>query len=182
MRPSWAWRKNYRVWEANRQVFLYPENWIEPELRPSPRAQFPADEILKSARAQRTSVLFTSATPEAALMAGRTLAADLGRDMYRVDLTQVISKHIGETEKNLERLFAAAAQTRAVLLFDEADALFGKRTDVTDGHDRFANAEVAYLLQRIENFDGLAILTSNANRKAVAALARRFPFVVDLPA
>jgi SpoVK/Ycf46/Vps4 family AAA+-type ATPase len=97
-----------------------------------------------------------------------------------VDLTQVISKYIGETEKNLERVFAAAALAQAVLLFDEADALFGKRTDAADSRDPFINAEVGYLLKRIENFDGLAILASNANRSTVAALARRFGFVVDL--
>jgi len=182
MKSPWAWRTNYRVWEANRQVFLFPENWIEPELRPSPRAQFSTAEIIKAARAQRTSVLFASATPATALSAGRALAADLGRELYRVDLSQVISKYIGETEKNLERVFAAAAQAQAILLFDEADALFGKRTDVADSHDRFANAEVGSLLQRIEKFDGLAILASNANRSTLAALARRFAFVVDLHA
>lgn len=182
MKSPWAWRRNYRVWEANRQVFLFPENWIEPELRPSPPSQSSSDEIVKFARAQRTSALFTSATSAAALGAGRTLAAALGRDLYLVDLRRVISKYIGETEKNIDRVFVAAAQAQAVLLFDEADALFGKRTDVADSHDRFANAEVGYLLQRIENYDGLAILASNANRSKVETLARRFAFVVDLPA
>jgi AAA+ superfamily predicted ATPase len=182
MKTSWAWRKNYRVWDANRKVFFYPENWIEPELRPSPRAQFSLDEIVKAARAQRTSALFTSATPAAALVAARALAAELGRDLVRVDLTQVISRYIGETEKNLDRIFAAAAQAQVVLLYDEADALLGKRTDVADSHDRFANAEAGYLLQRIENFDGLAILASNVNRNTAAALAQRFAFVVDVGA
>ena len=179
MKSSWTWRRNYRVWEANRQVFLFPENWIEPELRSSSSAQFSPDEIVKVARTQRAAVLFTSATPAAALSAGRTLAAELGRDLCRVDLTQVISKYIGETEKNLDRVFAAAAHVQVVLLFDEADALFGKRTDVADTQDRFANAEVGYLLQRIENFDGLVLVASNANRSTVEALARRFAFVVS---
>jgi AAA+ superfamily predicted ATPase len=182
MNPSWTWQKNYRVWEANRQVFLFPENWLEPELRPSSRAQFPLDEIAKAARAQRTAALFTSATRAAAVVAGRALAADLGRDLYEVDLTRAISKYIGETEKNLDSVFASAARAQVVLLFDEADALFGKRTEVADSHDRFANAEVGYLLQRIEKFEGLALLASNANRSMVEALARRFAFVLDLAA
>ncbi|HVQ41181.1 MAG TPA: ATP-binding protein [Vicinamibacterales bacterium] len=182
MKSPWAWRKNYRVWEANRRVFLYPQSWVEPELRPSPPAQFSSDAIVKVARAQRTSALFTSTTPAAAAVAGRTLAAELGRDLYRVDLTHVISKYIGETEKNLDRVFAAAAEARAVLLLDEADALFGTRTDVADSKDPFASAEVGYLLQRIEKFDGLVILASNANPSTVETLARRFAFVVDLPA
>lgn len=182
MKSSWAWRRNYRVWEANRQVFLFPENWVEPELRPPSSAQFSPAEIVKAARAQRTSVLFTSATGATAVIAAKALAAQLARDLYRVDLTRVISKYIGETEKNLERVFAAAALAQAVLLFDEADALFGKRTDAADSYDPLVNADVGYLLKRIENFDGLAILASNANRSAVAALARRFAFVVDLAA
>ena len=181
MKSSWAWRKNYRVWDANRQVFLYPENWIEPELRPSPRAQLGLKEIVEVARAQRTSALFTSAKLAAAVMAGRALAADLGRDLYQVHLTRVISNYIGETEKNIDRVFASAAQAHAALLFDEADALFG-RSDVADSHDPFANADIGYLLQRIEKFDGLVILASNANRSTVETLARRFAFVIDLAA
>ena len=180
MKSPWDWRRNYRVWEANRKVFLYPENWIEPELRPPSVPQFQLDEILKTARAQRTSVLFTSAPSERAILAARALAAALGRDLCRVDVTQVPSKFIGETEKHLDRIFAAAAQTRAVLLFDEADALFGTRSDASGGPDRFANATVASLLQRIEDYDGVAILASNLKHTAGAVLARRFAFVLDL--
>lgn len=182
MKPIWEWRKNYRVWEANRKVFVYPENWIEPELRPSSRTQIELDEVAKVARAERSSVLLTSAKPAAALLAARALAADLGRDLYRIDLTPVVSKYIGETEKNIDRVFAAAESSQAVLLFDEADALFGKRSGIKDSHDRFANAEVSYLLKRIEAYDGLAVLATNANRSTAATLLSRFAFVVDLPA
>ena len=98
-----------------------------------------------------------------------------------MDLSQVVSKYIGETEKSLDLVFASAAGSNAVLFFDEADALFGKRTAVKDSHDRFANQETTYLLQRIEKFDGVAILASNVNRTAGAAWSERFAFVVDLP-
>jgi SpoVK/Ycf46/Vps4 family AAA+-type ATPase len=182
MLPVWEWRKNYRVWEANRQVFLYPENWIEPEFRPSSRTQIELDKVAKVARAKRSSVLLTSAKPAATLLAARTLAAGLSRELYRIDLTQVVSKYIGETEKNIDRVFAAAESSQAVLLFDEADALFGKRSGVKDSHDRFANAEVSYLLKRIEEYDGLVMLASNANRSTAATLLSRFAFVVDLAA
>ena len=182
MKPSWEWRKNYRVWDANRKVFLYPENWIEPELRPPSRTQVQLDEVTKTARARRTSVLLTSAKPAATLAAGRAMAADLDRELYRIDLTQVVSKYIGETEKNIDRVFAAAEQSQAVLLFDEADALFGKRTGTKDSHDRFANVEVSYLLKRIEAYDGVVMLATNANRDTAATLLSRFAFAVDLPA
>lgn len=180
MKSSWAWQKNYRVWEPNRKVFVYPENWIEPELRPPSRAQFQLEEIARTARTQRTSMLLTSAKPASTLPIGHALAVALGRDLYRTDLTQVVSKYIGETEKNLDLVFAAAEPSRAVLLFDEADALFGKRSETTDSHDRLANAEVSYLLKRIEGFDGLAIVATNANRETVAALLGRFAFAVEL--
>jgi len=182
MKSSWTWQKNYRVWEPNRKVFLYPENWIEPELRPPSSTQFQLDEIAKTARAQRTSVLVTSAKPAYTLAVGRALAVALGRDLYRIDLTQVVSKYIGETEKNLERVFAAAEPSRPVLLFDEADALFGTQPENPDSHDRFANAELSYLLKRIEAFDGLSVVATNANRDTVATLLRRFAVVIDLSA
>jgi SpoVK/Ycf46/Vps4 family AAA+-type ATPase len=180
MRPVWEWQKNYRVWEANRQMFLYPENWTEPELRPVLRMQSQLSEVTRVARAQRTSVLLTSAKRPETLLAGRALAAGLGRELYRVDLTRVVSKYIGETEKNIDRVFAEAEAARPVLLFDEADALFGQRTGVKDSHDRFANAEVGYLLQRMETYDGVAMLATNADRNSVATFATRFSSVLDL--
>ena len=182
MKSSWAWARNYRVWDANRKAFLFPENWIEPELRPASEAQFPLADIVKAARVQRTSTLVTSAARATALATGQALAAAMGRDLYWVDLGRVVSKYIGETEKNLDRVFTAAAQAQVVLLYDEADALFGKRTDVKDSHDRFSNTDVGYLLQRIEKFDGLVIVASNAPRSSSLAIARRFQFVVDVPA
>ena len=102
-------------------------------------------------------------------------------DLYRIDLASVVSKYIGETEKNLSRLFDAAEHSGAVLLFDEADALFGKRSEVKDSHDRYANIEVAYLLQRIESYRGLAILTTNMKSALDRAFLRRIRFVVQFP-
>jgi SpoVK/Ycf46/Vps4 family AAA+-type ATPase len=107
------------------------------------------------------------------------LAIALQRELYRVDLARVVGKYIGETEKNLRRVFAAAEKADAILLFDEADALFGKRTDVKDSHDRYVNLEVSYLLQRIETFKGLAILATNRKQNLDAAFLRRLRFVVD---
>jgi SpoVK/Ycf46/Vps4 family AAA+-type ATPase len=102
-------------------------------------------------------------------------------DLYRVDLSQVVSKYIGETEKNLRRIFDAAEGGGAVLLFDEADALFGKRSEVKDSHDRYANIEVSYLLQRMETYRGLAILTTNMKDAIDSAFLRRLRFVVQFP-
>jgi SpoVK/Ycf46/Vps4 family AAA+-type ATPase len=102
-------------------------------------------------------------------------------DLYRIDLSAVVSKYIGETEKNLRRVFAAAQESGAILLFDEADALFGKRTEVKDSHDRYANIEVSYLLQQMETYRGLAILTTNFRSALDDAFLRRLRFVVEFP-
>lgn len=107
------------------------------------------------------------------------LAAELGKPLIRVDLSVVVSKYIGETEKNLDRLFCDAASQDAVLFFDEADALFAKRTEVRDAHDRFANIEVAYLLSRLEAFDGVVILTTNLRKNIDSAFLRRMHEVVE---
>ena len=114
-------------------------------------------------------------------MAAEVVAGELGLDLYKVDLSSVVSKYIGETEKNLERIFTAAARGRRVLFFDEADALFGKRSEVADAHDRYANIEVAYLLQRMEAYDGLVILATNLQRNIDDAFLRRIDVVVDFP-
>jgi SpoVK/Ycf46/Vps4 family AAA+-type ATPase len=114
-------------------------------------------------------------------MAAQVLAAELGLDLFRVDLATVVSKYIGETEKNLERIFTAADGSNAILFFDEADALFGKRSEVSDSHDRYANIEVAYLLQRMELYPGAAILATNFRRNIDDAFIRRLDFVVDFP-
>ena len=113
--------------------------------------------------------------------AAEVIANDLGLDLYRVDLSAVVSKYIGETEKNLRRVFDAADHGAAVLLFDEADALFGKRTEVRDSHDRYANIEVSYLLQRMETYRGLAILTTNMAEAIDTAFLRRVRFLVSFP-
>lgn len=110
--------------------------------------------------------------------AAATLAETLGMPIYRVDGGRVVSKYIGETEKNLGALFDAAEKEGAILLFDEADALFGKRTDVKDAHDRYANQEVSYLLQRIETYPGLVILTTNRRDSIDSALLRRFTDII----
>jgi hypothetical protein len=117
---------------------------------------------------------------------GKTLSAALlgkrsGLDVYRVDLSLIVSKYIGETEKNLARVFDRVQQTSAILFFDEADALFGKRSDVKDSHDRYANQQLAYLLQRIETFDGVAILASNLRDNIDDAFMRRFEACVYFP-
>ena len=114
-------------------------------------------------------------------MAAEVLANEMRLDVYRIDLSAVVSKYIGETEKNLRRVFDAAEASGAVLLFDEADALFGKRGEVKDGHDRYANLEVAYLLQRMESYRGLAILTTNLRSNVDRAFLRRLRFVVQFP-
>ncbi len=114
-------------------------------------------------------------------MAAEVLSNELHLDLYRIDLSQVISKYIGETEKNLQQVFEAAEDGAAVLLFDEADALFGKRSEVKDSHDRYANIEVSYLLQRMEAYRGLAILTTNRKSALDQAFLRRIRFVVEFP-
>jgi SpoVK/Ycf46/Vps4 family AAA+-type ATPase len=114
-------------------------------------------------------------------MAAEVLAHSLRLDLYRIDLSQVVSKYIGETEKNLRKVFDAAEGAAAILLFDEADALFGKRSEVKDSHDRYANVEVSYLLQRMEAYRGLAILTTNMKGALDVAFLRRIRFVVQFP-
>lgn len=125
--------------------------------------------------------LFAGASGTGKTMAAEVLARSLRLDLYRIDLSQVISKYIGETEKNLARVFDAAEAGGAVLLFDEADALFGKRSEVKDSHDRYANIEVSYLLQRMESYRGLAVLTSNLKNALDPSFLRRLRFVVQFP-
>jgi SpoVK/Ycf46/Vps4 family AAA+-type ATPase len=114
-------------------------------------------------------------------MAAEVLANELRLDLFRIDLATVVSKYIGETEKNLRRVFDAAADGGAILFFDEADALFGKRSAVKDSHDRYANIEIGYLLQRMESYQGLAILATNMKNALDPAFTRRIKFIVDFP-
>ena len=127
------------------------------------------------------SALFAGPSGTGKTLAAEVMAARLQLDLYRIDLSQVVSKYIGETEKNLRRVFDAAEEGGAVLLFDEADALFGKRSEVKDSHDRYANIEVSYLLQRMESYRGLAVLTTNLRSSIDAAFLRRIRFVVTFP-
>jgi hypothetical protein len=135
----------------------------------------------KSARGLGISALFAGSSGTGKTMASEVLANELRLDLYRIDLSAVVSKYIGETEKNLRRVFDAAEDGGAILLFDEADALFGKRSEVKDSHDRYANIEVSYLLQRMEAYRGLAILTTNLKSALDPAFLRRLRFVVQFP-
>jgi hypothetical protein len=135
----------------------------------------------RSSQGLGISVLFAGSSGTGKTLAAEVLARQLALDVYRIDLSQVVSKYIGETEKNLHRVFEAAEEGGAVLLFDEADALFGKRSEVKDSHDRYANIEVSYLLQRMEAYRGLAILTTNLKSALDPAFLRRIRFVVEFP-
>ncbi len=127
------------------------------------------------------ATLFTGESGTGKTLAAEALARETGLDLYRIDLSAVVSKYIGETEKNLRRLFEAAEDGGAILLFDEADALFGKRSEVKDSHDRYANIEISYLLQRMESYRGLAVLTTNLKSNLDNAFLRRLRFVVQFP-
>ncbi|NER38954.1 MAG: ATP-binding protein [Oscillatoria sp. SIO1A7] len=127
------------------------------------------------------NVLFYGSPGTGKTMAAEVIASELQLDLYKIDLSQIVSKYIGETEKNLNRIFEAAANSNAILFFDEADALFGKRTEVKDAHDRYANIEVGYLLQKMEEYEGLAILTTNIRSNIDDAFVRRLQFMVEFP-
>jgi SpoVK/Ycf46/Vps4 family AAA+-type ATPase len=133
----------------------------------------------RSARGLAVTALFSGNSGTGKTMAAEVIAATLDLDLFQVDLSTVVSKYIGETEKNLRRIFDAAEESSAVLLFDEADALFGKRTEVRDSHDRYANLEVSYLLQRMEAYQGVAILTTNMKHVIDPAFVRRIRFIVQ---
>jgi SpoVK/Ycf46/Vps4 family AAA+-type ATPase len=125
--------------------------------------------------------LFTGPPGTGKTMAAEVIANELRLDLFKIDLSQIVSKYIGETEKNLDRIFREAQRGDAVLFFDEADALFGKRSEVKDAHDRFANIEIGYLLQKIEEFDGIAILATNLRQNMDEAFVRRMRVIVEFP-
>jgi hypothetical protein len=135
----------------------------------------------RSSKGRGVKALFAGDSGTGKTMSAEVAAAELGLDLYVIDLSTVVDKYVGETEKNLDRIFAEADRVNGVLLFDEADALFGKRSEVRDAQDRYANVEVAYLLQRMESFDGLAILTTNLRANLDDAFARRLDAIVDFP-
>jgi AAA+ superfamily predicted ATPase len=135
----------------------------------------------RNSRGLGISALFAGPSGTGKTLAAEVLAGVLRLDLYRIDLATVVSKYIGETEKNLRRIFDAAEEGGAILLFDEADALFGQRSEVKDSHDRYANIEVSYLLQRMESYRGLAILTTNLKDSIDQAFLRRLRFIVQFP-
>ncbi len=139
-----------------------------------------ADALRKLAAAPGVA-LFAGPPGAGKTPAAQGLARELGRDLLRIDLGRIVSKYIGETEKNLDRLFADAEAAGAVLILDEADALFGKRTEVRDDHDRYANIEVDYLLQKLEAYRGLAILTTNSRQNIDEAFLRRLRTIIEFP-
>jgi SpoVK/Ycf46/Vps4 family AAA+-type ATPase len=127
------------------------------------------------------NALFAGPSGVGKTMAAEVVARELGLEIYKVDLSTVVSKYIGDTEKNLDRIFTAAEDADGILFFDEAEALFGKRSEVRDSHDRYANIEVAYLLQKMEQYQGIAILATNLRSNMDEAFTRRLQFVVEFP-
>jgi SpoVK/Ycf46/Vps4 family AAA+-type ATPase len=164
--PEWL-RGNLQdfIFEAHQRGVLWE--------RPEARRLFPQGRGL--------IVLFTGPPGTGKTMASQVVAANLGLDLFRIDISTVVSKYVGETSKNLDRILSRAARMNAVLLFDEADALFGKRTDIKDAHDRFANTDTNYLLQGIENYPGIALLASNKKTNIDSGFIRRLRYVLEFP-
>jgi ATP-dependent 26S proteasome regulatory subunit len=135
----------------------------------------------KMALGRGLNALFAGSSGTGKTMAAEVIGYELGLDIYKIDLSAVVSKYIGETEKNLNRLFNEAEHSNAILFFDEADALFGKRSEVKDAHDRYANIEVGFLLQKMEEYEGITILSSNLRRNIDEAFVRRIQFIIDFP-
>jgi SpoVK/Ycf46/Vps4 family AAA+-type ATPase len=127
------------------------------------------------------TALFTGESGTGKTMAAEVIAKDLNLELYKIDLSSILSKYIGETEKNLNSIFKESEGSNSILFFDEADALFGKRTDVKDSHDRYANIETNYLLQKIDEFEGVVILSTNYKRNIDEAFIRRMQFIVNFP-
>jgi SpoVK/Ycf46/Vps4 family AAA+-type ATPase len=127
------------------------------------------------------NALFAGPSGTGKTMAAGILANELGLDLYKIDLSQVVSKYIGETEKNLDAIFTGAENSNIILFFDEADALFGKRSEVRDSHDRYANIEISYLLQKMEDYEGVAILATNLRQNLDEAFVRRLAFSIHFP-
>ncbi len=135
----------------------------------------------RSKSAPGATALFAGAKGTGKSRAAEVIASQTGKELYRIDLSKVVSKYVGETEKNLARIFASAEDAGAVLLFEEAQALFGKRSSVRDSHDRYANIEISYLLQRLESYPGVAILATNRKKDIDEAFLRRLRHIVEFP-
>ncbi|HEU4323596.1 MAG TPA: AAA family ATPase, partial [Roseiflexaceae bacterium] len=161
------------------QVELLREICIQVRHRRTVLEQWGFDRRL--AMGKGVNVLFAGSSGTGKTMAAEIIAADLGLELYKVDLSSLVSKYIGETEKNLDRIFSAAREANAILFFDEADAIFGKRSEVKDAHDRYANIEVGYLLQKMEEYDGVVILATNLRKNLDDAFIRRLHVAVDFP-
>lgn len=134
----------------------------------------------KDLKTKNQSILLTGGDNKSRIATAYMLSRKAGKDLYRINLSEVVNKYIGETEKNLATVFKSAEGKDWILFFDEADALFGKRTEVKDAHDRFANIEVSYLLQRIEEYNGIVILSSNFKQSVDSAFLRRIRYVIEL--
>jgi SpoVK/Ycf46/Vps4 family AAA+-type ATPase len=135
----------------------------------------------KLSQGKGANALFAGPSGTGKTMAAEIIANELGLDLYKIDLAGLVSKYIGETEKNLDRVFSAAENANAILFFDEADALFGKRSEVRDSHDRYANIEISYLLQKMEQYEGVAILATNLRQNLDEAFVRRLAFTIHFP-
>lgn len=135
----------------------------------------------KLAYGKGISALFSGPPGTGKTMAAQVIANELGLDLYKIDIASVVSKYIGETEKNLEKIFQSAEHSNAILMFDECDAIFGKRTEVSDSHDRYANIEVSFLLQKMEEYNGIVLLTTNLKKNMDDAFVRRIRFIVEFP-
>jgi ATPase family associated with various cellular activities (AAA) len=151
--------------------------WVRPpfghDALPDPAAWRPRTTRGRAPQQPALATAFSGPSGSGKTIAAEILARDLGLDLYQVDLATVVSKYIGETEKNLDRIFSAAEHSNAILFFDEADPLFGKRSEVGDSNDRYANIEISYLLQRMEQYDGIAILATNLRGNLDDAFVRR---------
>ncbi|RJR17837.1 MAG: ATP-binding protein [Nitrospiraceae bacterium] len=142
------------------------------------------DELIKRFRTSSRNafpILFAGYSEDLKTLAADIIGVELNLDLYRANLSSLVNKHTGETEKNLDRVFSEAAEGNAIILLDEADTLFGKRTEIKDTHDRYANLEVTYLLQRIENYNGIVILSTKHSNTIDEALIRRMRYVVKFP-
>lgn len=135
----------------------------------------------KSSLGKGLNILFSGPSGTGKTMAAEIIAGEMALDLYKIDLSVVVSKYIGETEKNLDRIFKEATDSNCILFFDEADALFGKRSEVRDSHDRYANIEIAYLLQKMEEYEGIVILATNLKKNVDEAFARRMHFSIEFP-
>ena len=176
MEPHYGWEDLVLPSDPKAQL---REICAQAECRPIVYGQWGFDRKLSLGKG--LNVLFAGSPGTGKTMAAEVIAHELRLDLYRIDLSQVVSKYIGETEKNLDRIFNAAENSNAILLFDEADALFGKRSEVRDSHDRYANIEISYLLQKMEEYQGISVLATNLRQNLDEAFVRRLQHIVEFP-